>query len=205
MTDNTSDYARDYTYPEKRFTCLLDEGAITVSTAYDAQGKEQKVCSFASELKEGDWVAISNDTANTFAATQGALLVEKPTSGEQLVIGRLVATPRPVQVPANSAAADSLSKRLAGRYLRTAIVEVTAFNAIVEGTFTCDGTNAQVPGVATKLAMSLAASFTAHGLVTDGTGSGGANAIPLHYCPAGTDGDLYSCMYGITGMIPVIA
>lgn len=205
MTDYTSDYARDYTYPEKRFTCLLDEGAITVSTAYDVLGKEQKVCSFASELKEGDWVAISNDTANTFAATQGALLVEKPTSGEQLVIGRLVATPRPGQVPANSAAADSLSKRLAGGYLRTAIVEVTAFNAIVEATFRCDGSNEQIPGVSTKLAMSLAASFANHRLVLDGTGSGGANAVPLHYCPAGNDGDTYSCMVGITGMIPVIA
>lgn len=205
MTDNTSTYAQDYTYPEKRFSCYLDEGAITVATAYDVQGKEQKVCTFASELKEGDWVAISNDTGNTFAATGGSLLVEKPTSGEQLVIGRIVATPRPAKIPSASADADTLAERLTGGYLRTAIVEVTAFNAIIEGTFTCDGSNAQVPGVATKLAMSLAASFTAHGLVTDGTGSGGANAVPLHYAPAGTDGDLYSCMYGITGMLPVIA
>jgi len=205
MTDNTSNYARDYTYPEKRFTCLLDEGAITVSTAYDVQGKEQKVCSFASELKEGDWVAISNDTANTFAATQGALLVEKPTSGEQLVIGRVVSLPGRGKIPASADAANTLAKRLAGGYLRNAIVEITAFNAIVEATFQCDGTNAQVPGVATKLAMSLAASFANHRLVLDGTGSGGANAVPLHYCPAGNDGDTYSCMVGITGTIPVIA
>ena len=204
MTDNTSTYAQDFSYPERRYSCLLDEGAITVSTAYDIQGKEQKVLGFASEIKEGDWVAISNDTGNTFVATGGSLLVEKPVSGESLVIGRVVATPRTGNIPGTSGVADTLAKRLTAGYLRTAIVEVVSFNAIIQGTFTCDGSNAQVPGVATKLKMSLSSTYTNHGLTMDGSGSGGSNAVPLHYCPAGTDGDLYSCMFGITGMIPVM-
>ena len=204
MTDNTSDYAQNFTYPEKRYSCYLDEGAITVSTAYDLQGKEQKVCSYAAELKENDWVAISNDTGNTYAATGGSLLVEKPVSGESFVIGRIVGLPRTGKIPASSGVADTLAKRLSAGYLRSAIVEVTAFNAIIEGVFVCDGTNAQSPGVATKLKMTLAGSYGGNGLVMDGSGSGGANAVPLHYCPAGTDGDTYSCMFGITGMIPVM-
>jgi hypothetical protein len=204
MTDNTSDYTQDYTYPEKRYTCLLDEGAITVSTAYDLNGKEQKVCTYASEIKENDWVAISNDTGNTYAATGGLLLVEKPVAGESLIIGRIKGLPGRGKVPPNDAAADTLAERLSGGYLRNAIVEILAFGAIVEGTFVCDGTNAQVPGVATKTKFSISQGYTARGLVMDGSGSGGANAIPLHYCPAGTDGDTYSCMFGITGLIPAM-
>lgn len=205
MTDKTSLYTQNYAYPEKRFTCLLNEGAITVSNnAYDITGKSQKVCTYASEIQEEDWVAICNDTDNTYEATGGLLLVEKPTSGEQLLIGRIKAVPRTGGTPGASTDADTLAKRLAGGYLRTAVIEIHGFGSIVEGVFVCDGTNAQVPGVATKLKFSVSQGYSEHGLVMDGSGSGGANAVPLHYVPAGTDGDLYSCLFGITGMIPVM-
>jgi len=204
MTDNTSEYTQTYSKPQNRYSCYLNEGAITVSTAYDVNGKEQKVCTYAAEIKEGDWVAINNDTDNTYAATGGSLLVEKPVAGESLVLGKIVALPGRGKTPATSGVADTLAKRLSGGYLRNAIVEVTAFGNITEGVFVCDGSNAQVPGVATKLKFSIGSGYTNHGLYMDGSGSGGANAVPLHYVPAGSDGDLYSCVFGISGMIPAM-
>lgn len=200
-TDGTSDITQDYKYSDKRFTCLLNEGTVTVSTAYDLNGKSQTVCSYASELHEGDWVAISNDTGNTYAATGGMLLVEKPVSEESLIIGRIVGLPGRGKVPSNTEAANTLAERLSGGYCRNAIVEVLAFNAIVEGTFMCNGTNAQVPGVATTSAFNLASGYTNHGLWFDSSSQNGVNAVPLHYVAAGTDGDTYTSLYGITGML----
>lgn len=200
MTDNTSDYAGNYP-GGIRITCILDEGAPTVGTSYDQMGQNQKTLTWAAELAEGDVVAISNDTACTFDACGGIPCVEKAVDGETLIIGQIVSTPRLLQFPAASADANDLSERLAGKYYRVAVVEVWAFNKIIEGTFMCDGTNAQVPGVATKLKFNITSGYTNHGLVFDGSGSGGVNAVPLHYIPAGTDGDLYTSLYGINGLM----
>ena len=201
MTDNTSDYAGNYP-GGIRITCILDEGAPTVaSSSYDQLGRSQKTLTWASELAEGDIVAISNDTACTFDACNGIPCVEKAVDGETLIIGQIVSTPRLLQFPATSAAAETLAKRLAGKYYRVAVVEVWAFNKIIEGVFMCDGSNAQSPGVATKLKFNITSGYTNHGLYFDGSGSGGVNAVPLHYIPAGTDGDLYTSLYGIQGLM----
>lgn len=107
-----------------------------------------------------------------------------------------------IQMPANTAAGDSLTKRLSGGYHRVAVVEFWAFSKIIEGTFMCDGSNAQVQGVATKLMFNITSGYTYHGLYFDGSGSGGVGAVPLHYIPAGSDGDLYTALFGILpGMI----
>jgi len=203
MTDNTSDYAGNYP-GGIRITCILEEGAPTVGTSTDQYGQTQKSLTWAAGLAEGDVVAICNDTACTFSACGGIPCVEKAVDGETLVVGQIVGTPRLIQFPATTAAADSLAKRLAGKYHRVAVVELWAFNKVIEGTFMCDGTNAQVPGVATKLKFNITSAYTDHALVFDGSGSGGVNAVPLHYVPAGTDGDLYTSLYGINGLMIAI-
>lgn len=200
MTDNTSDYAGNYP-GGIRITCILDEGAPTVSTSYDQLGRSQPSLTWAAELAEGDVVAISNNTACTFDACGGIPCVEKAVTGKTLVVGQIVSPPRLLQFPAASADANDLSERLAGKYYRVAVVEFWAFNKIIEGTCMCNGTNAQVQGVAGTIQFNITSGYTNHGLVFDSSASGGVNAVPLHYVPKGSDGDLYTSLYGINGLM----
>jgi len=202
MTDNTSTIAGNYP-GGIRITCILDEGAPTVSTnTYDRAGLSQTALTWASELKEGDLVAISNDTAGTYAACNGIPLVEVPQNGETLVIGRIVSPPRLMKFPATSSEADTLAKRLSGKYYRTALVELWGgITKIMAATFVCNGTNACVQGVGATLKLGISASVAAGNLVFGAAASGGAGVIPFHYAPAGTSGDTYTVLVGITDLM----
>lgn len=202
MTDNTSSIAGNYAGGIV-ITCILDEGAPTVSsTSYDQLGQSAKGLTWASELAENDIVAISNDTANTYAATGGLPVVEKPVNTETLVIGQIVGTPRLMAFPAASADADTLAERLAGKYYRVANVMIFGgITAVREATIMCDGSNACVPGVGTTLKYNITSGATNHELSFDSAASGGVGVIPFHYVPAGSDGDTYTCLVGITGLL----
>ena len=202
-TDGTTDYAGNYP-GGIRITCILDEGAPTVANSYDQLGKKQKTLTWAAELNEGDVVAISNDTACTFAACGGNPCVEKAVTTEALVVGQIVGVPRLVNFPAADADANDLSERLAGGYHRTAVVEFWAFNKVIEGVHMCNGTDAQVPGVAGTVRFNITSGYTNHGLYFDSSNTGGTCAVPLHYVAAGSDGDLYTSLYGITGLVTAI-
>lgn len=198
MTDNTSNYAGYYRSKE-RYTCLLDEGAITPGTTFDTTGRLIDSCSFATPIAEGEPVALSNDTANTFSATNGLVLVERPQTGEALVIGSVVTIEKFGNIPATAAAADTLTKRLAGKYRRVAGIEFNFSNKIEEVTIVCDGSHAIVPGVGTTLIQDISASVAAGKPVYAAVASGGTGIIPLNYVPAGTVGDLYTCLVMYTG------
>ena len=202
MADNTSSIAGNYPGGIV-VTCILDEGAPTVaSTSYDQLGQSAKGLTWASELAEGDMVAISNDTAGTYVACEGLPLVEKAVDGETLVIGQIVGTPRLMAFPAASADANTLAERLAGKYYRVANVKLMGgITAIQEGVVMCDGTNACVQGVGATLKLNITSTYANHKLTFDSAASGGVGVIPFHYVPAGTDGDTYSCLVGITGML----
>lgn len=207
MTDNTSRIAGDYGQGQK-ITCILDEGAITVgTTGIDAYGRERDSYTFASGLAVGDWVALSNDAANTYAATGGLILVEKAVNGEGLVIGRITDTPTPLKkAPANAAAADTLAERLAGGLYRKARVEITAFpvGSIKKFTVYSDGTNATVPGVGKTLKLSIAGTYANHKGYLDSAADGGTGLIPLHNVPAGTDGDTCNILAVVTGLMTAV-
>lgn len=202
MADNTSTYAGNYG-GGLVITCILDEGAITVADSYDGMGTKAKSYTFASELYENNYVAISNDTANTFTATGGIPLVELPVNGETFVIGKIVGTPEFKKKPANDAAANTLAERLAGEYYRVANVEIMGgITSIQKAIVMCDGSNATTPGTGTTLKFNIASGDgDGDGLQFDTAASGGVGVIPFHYVPAGTDGDTYSCLVGVTGLM----
>jgi hypothetical protein len=202
MTDATSTFAGNYA-GGLRVTCILDEGAPTVSSkTYAPDGTYKYGTTWASELEEGDYVAISNDTAATFSACKGVPLVEKAVNGETFVIGKIVSTPKLQKQPLTDAAADTLAERLAGGYYRTANVEIMGgITKIEKATVMCDGSNATTPGTGTTLKFNITSGYASGGLQLDSAASGGVGIIPFHYVPAGTDGDTYSCLVGITGLL----
>src|SRR5665647_1641860 len=157
VTDNTSKYAGNYASKE-RYTCLLDEGAVTPTTALDFTGRSIPIVTFATPIAEGEGVALSNDAANTFAATKWTILVERPVAAEALVIGKIVTIEKYNNHPATAGVADTLTKRLAAKYRRTAGIEFNFGNKIEEVTVVCDGSNAVVPGVGTTLIFDVSAS-----------------------------------------------
>lgn len=201
MTDNTKLYAGDYP-GGLRITAILDEGTLTVAgRTYDQRGLYAPGITFGAELYYGDVIAISNDAAVTFDAAGGLPVVEKGVNAEALVYGKIVGDPKLVRVPAATADADTLAERLAGKYYRIAVVEFWGFNKISEAVVMCDGTNATVPGVGTTLKFNITSAYAGHKLVFDSAASGGTGVVPFHNVPAGTDGDLYSCLVGITGAL----
>ena len=206
MTDNTSEIAGNYGQGQT-ITCILDEGAITPGTGIDAYGREQATYAFSAGLAEGDWVALSDDVANTYAATGGLILVEKPVNGETLVIGRIVGTPTALKhAPATAAAADTLAERLAGGFYRKARVEIVAFpvGSIKKFTVYSDSTNATVPGVGSTLKLSITGTYANHAGYLDTATQNGVGIIPLHSVPVGDDGDTYSILAVVTGMLPAV-
>ncbi len=207
MTDNTDTVSGNYP-GGIRLTCILDEGAPTVSaSAMNAAGTYENTWSWATPLEEGDVVAISNDVANTWAATGGIPLVEKPVNAETFVIGQVISAPRLMKSPTTTDAdTNTLAERLAGKYYRTAVVEIWGgITKVMKAVVMHDGTNATTPGDGTTLKFNITSGYsaTSQGLQFDSAASGGVGVIPFHYVAAGTDGDLSNCLVGITG--PMIA
>lgn len=206
MTDNQSNIAGSYRGTGPVIECILDEGAPTVTNVTHMEtGETLRTLVFASPLEEGMVVALSNDTANTYTATEGMPVVERAANGETLVIGQIVSTPKLKAFPANSAAADTLAERLAGKYYRTALVEIHVPGRIVAAQIMCDGSHALVPGVMSTLKFNITSAYTsgARGYYFDAVESGGVGGIPLHYVAAGTDGDLETALILLNN--PIIA
>ncbi len=203
MTDNQSTIAGNYRGTGAIIECILDEGAPTVTDVTHMEtGETLRTLVFASPLEEGQVVAISNDTANTYAATEGMPVVERAQNGETLVIGQIVSTPKLKAFPASSAAANTLAKRLAGKYYRTALVELHIPGRIVAAQIMQNGTNALVPGVMATLAFNIASAYVtgARGYYFDAVAENGVGGIPLHYVAAGTDGDLATALVLMNGL-----
>jgi len=110
--------------------CILEEGAITVhagkSLSDGVTRRAESYYAFAAELEEGDRVALFDDSAITYDACEGMPVVRKVT-GTDGVHGVVLDDPRKlVARPATSAAADSLSERITGKYYRIAMVWFSA-------------------------------------------------------------------------------
>ena len=201
MTDSTSDIVGDYP-GGIRITCILNEGAPTVATSYDAIGHEANGLTWAAELYENNMVAITNTTDVTYAACGGIPCVEQAVAGEILVIGRIVSTPKLQNFPATTAAADSLAKQLAGEYYRTAVVEIWGgITKVTDSIVMMDGSHACVPGVGATLGFNVAGGYAADDSLNFDYDSGGVGVIPFHYVAAGSNGDTSTVLVGITGMM----
>lgn len=210
MTDNRSSIAGSYKGTGAVLECILDEGAPTYrGEAIMPNGLTTKICTFATPLAMGQVVALSNETVNTYAATEGMPVVERAQNGETLIIGEIVSEPQLKQFPsATDADDDTLTERLAGKYYRTALVEFHIPGRIVKASVQQDGSTALVPGVATQCIMNITQSYAsgAQGYHFDMTPSsaGGTGLIPLHYVAAGTNGDLASALVLVNGLIKAI-
>lgn len=201
MADNTDSIAGDYP-GGIRITCILDEGAPTIVDSFDAMGREATGYTFATPLKEGDIVALSNDTGCTYALTKGSIVVETPVDGETLVIGQIVSTPKLNTMAANDAAADTLAERLAGDFFRTANVELWGgITKVVAANVMQNGANAVVVGQSTILHQNITRTTALHELCFDAEASGGVGVVAMNYCAAGTDADTLTCLVGINGVM----
>lgn len=118
-------------------TCLLEEGAITVADAESAQYRSrmnsEDIYTFARPAAIGDKVQIAaNDSAYTYTALKGMPVVQKHVNTNTTpIIGEIVGYPMPLLAkPTNTAAADSISKRVTGSsgnpFMRTVLVKVFA-------------------------------------------------------------------------------
>lgn len=201
MTDNTSAIAGNYA-GGVRVTCILDEGAPTIVDSFDQVGLEATAYTFATPLKEGDIVALSNDVGCTYALTKGNPVVERPVDGETLVLGRIVSVPQLQAMPANDAAANTLAERLAGEYFRMAIVEVWGgITKVLSANVMQNGANAVVVGQSTILHFNITRTTALHELCFDCEANGGVGVVAMHYCAAGTDADTLTCLVGINGLL----
>lgn len=205
MTDNTSAIAGSYAGSGPVIECILDEGAPTyAATSIGQNGMLLKTATFASQIEEGMVVALSNDTANTYAATEGMPVVEKAANGESLVIGQIVSTPELKRFPSSTDADDdTLAERLAGKYYRTALVELHVPGRVVKAEIMQDGSNALVPGVAKTLNFNITSAYTSgnRGYYFDSAGANGVGCIPMHYVAAGSNGDTASALVLLTGLL----
>lgn len=208
MTDSSDNIAGQYKHHGPIITCILDEGAPTYTasgTYYDEQNTTSKVITWATPIARGNMVAISNDTACTWAATDGLPVMEKPVNGETFVIGRVVSTPKLVNFPPTSAAADTLAERLAAGYFRTALVEIYGgITAILKAEVYLDGTNGFTVGQCTTLKHNLTGDYADDNtieiqLVT--AASGGVGIFAFHYGADGTAADILNCLVGINAPI----
>jgi hypothetical protein len=203
-TDYTTTYAGNYPGAANcKITCILNDGDPTVSTrVYGPDGLYTTGLTWSAELYPGDYVAIANDTAVTFDACDGLPVVEKAVDKDTLVIGKIISEPVLQVMPPSSTAGNSLTKRLAGRYYRTALVEIMGgITKIDEAIVQCDGSNATVPGVTTTLNLNIADTYANHKLCFIQAASNGAGYIPFHYVPATTAGDTHTILVGITGLM----
>lgn len=208
MTDSSDNIAGMYPTKGPVITCILDEGAPTVTASGTYLGMDnvtRKVLTWATPLARGNMVAISNDTACTWAATNGLPVMEKPVNGETFVIGRLISTPSVFNEPSNSAAADTLAERLAGGFFRTGLVEIYGgITAVLKAEVYLDGTNGFTVGQCTTLKHNLTGDYADDNtieiqLVT--AASGGVGIFAFHYGADGTAGDILNCLVGINAPI----
>ncbi len=191
-----SEYSGDYGFV-RQVPVILKEGNITVnSSAYGMFGKMQ-TCTFASEINQGDVVALSTDTANTCDVTESNFVVAPVANGVDLAIGKIVDIPKWVRQP--SASQTDWGTMLSGGYYRIATVELFIPMAIFKATIVCANAAAIVPGTTGKLDIDASASQAAHGLSVVDVASGGSSAmIPLTYVAQAASGT-FSLLIGFTG------
>lgn len=192
----TSSISGDYGFVTQ-VSVILKEGDITVnSSAYGPFGK-QTVCTLAAEICQGDIVALSAETENTYDACGGNFVVDRIASTVDLAIGRIIDEPKWVRQPATSQ--STWGDMLAGNYYRIATVELFIPMSIFKATLVCNDKTAITPGTTGKLDIGASASLAAHGLsVVDVANDGCANMIPLTYA-ARSSTETVSVLVGFIG------
>jgi len=180
----------------------LKEGNITYTASgsvFSAKGDTAANYAFASVLKEGDIVALSDDTANTYAATGGLPVVGRGVTTETFMLGRIVTSPDWIE-DNPTATQDTWADMLTNKYYRVADVEIWAgITKIMDAVVQLDGTNGVAIGVATTLNINLADCYANQDLRFITAAGNGTGVIPFHYIADAEAGDLATILVGIIG------
>lgn len=208
MTDSTDDIGGHYKHHGPIITCILDEGAPTVTASgsvFDDGNTTARSLTWASQLARGNLVAISNDVACTWAATDGLPVMEQAVNTESFTIGQIVSAPKLVKFPAETADANLLTERLAGGYFRTAMVELYAgITKVLKAEVTLDGTNGWEVGQTAALHHNITSDYADDDTIEIKLVSAadtGTGIVALHYGADGTIGDQLNCLVGINGVL----
>lgn len=170
----------DYTDGGVKRPCLLDEGAITVSSAYGIGGGTAATYAFAAEIKKGMVVGVSTDSANTWANTGGSIMVNQIAASTDVIIGIVISEPEFTRKPA--ASKSTLADRIAGEYLRAATVWFPNVTAITKATLKCANAGIVTPGTVSILKIDQSECAAGAGLtVNDLANSGAGNICSMHY------------------------
>jgi hypothetical protein len=197
----TSAIAGDYGFV-RQISCILYDGAITVGTGFDFMGSGTGTISQAAGLSQGDWVALSTDSGNTYEATGGLAVVTAPAGTVDLVIGRIIDTPRWNKLP--SASNSTWATILSNKTYRVATIELCIPICVYKATLICQNASAIVPGTTGKLDIDASETLAAHALVVKDVGSSGASTmIPLTYA-AQASSTTVNLLVGTTGFITVV-
>lgn len=208
MVDYGDNITGNYPTAGPIIPCILDEGAPTVvasGVVMDMQNVTRKTLTWAAPLARGNLVAISNDVACTWAATNGIPVMERAVNGETFVIGKIVSTPGEFEEPADDAAANTLAARLAGGFYRTALVEIYGgITCIQKAEVYLDGTDGFTVGQCATLKHNLVGDYADDNtaeiqLVT--CASGGVGIVAFHYGADADAGDILNCLVGINAPI----
>lgn len=185
-----------------KITCILEEGAPTVGTGYTSTNLKLGVVTWASELRKGEIVAIDPSTTNTHEACLGLPVVRAVANGDATILGIIETEPYLEKTIPNTAAGDSLAKRLAGEYYRVATVRFFGVMAVGPAVLYTDDKAAVVPGVVGTLKVDVSRSAGAgNGLVLNDVANGGTGIFSFHYCAKVAGGSEYSLLCGFTGML----
>lgn len=182
-----------------KLTCILNEGAPTVGTAYDGSGKKTKSTVWAAELHKDELVTLDASTTNDYESTDGMAVVKTIGNGDTTIIGIIESEPELVNPVPNTAAGDTLAKRLEGGYYRQATVRLFVVQ-VEEAKLVTANAAAIVPGVTGTLIVDVSESAgDENGIVLNDIATGGCdNILPLTYA-AQASGAEVSVLIAITG------
>lgn len=184
-----------------RVTCILNEGNPTVGTGYTPTGLKMPINTWAGELHRGEIVSIDPSTSNTYEACGGLPVVKAVANGEATIIGIIETEPKLIKKIPASTDADSLTKRLAGEYYRTATVRFFGIFGLGEAILKTADAGAVTPGVAGVLKVDVSESAGgANGLVLNDVTTGGTGIISFHY-QAKAASTTVKLMVGFTGLM----
>jgi len=194
-TDYTSDIAEDLGASHFKMTCILEEGALTVSDGYGIGGGKETIVTPAAPIAVNDLVYLIAGTKNLGVETNLLPVVAKLTNGT-FYVGRVTSTPEWDTVPSETKAFTSCSDTdwaeiLAGKWYRKASVEFFGITGAFAGTVTADNSNAVAiadPGDL-KWNVSLGTFIP--------VANGGTGLVPMHYVPITSSGDTYTIMIGM--------
>ena len=194
MVDYTSDIAGDLGASHFKMTCILEEGALTVSEGYGIGGGKQTIVTPAAPIAVNDLVYLIAGTKNLGVETNLNPVVAKLAAGT-FYVGRVTSTPEWDTPPSESKAFTDCDNAdwaaiLAGKWYRKASVEFFGITGAFAGTVTDDGTH-PIP---------VAAMANLKWDVSDGTfgySTGGTGLVPMHHTPGASAGDTYTIMIGV--------